>query len=230
MNRLFAGAVSTASTLLLAGLFVGPTAHGQVPFDFSDGFYVRNGLDPQLFDSRISPSSPNAAQGPSPDAFHNSTRIMEANGGFDAAGQLLYYPAPPANFSAQAFTPNAAGDHARDLANQFRAFIFPRADGDPLSPAPPNRRHDNIFDTSSGYETANPLGLWRVTFPAYTLAAFNTQAGMDKLEEIRDRNGTDLDGTPVIKRLSEIQELESMGLLVLNQRNEDGSQGFPWVV
>ena len=51
-----------------------------------------------------------------------------------------------------------------------------------------------------------------------------------KLLELAERNGTDLDGTPIIKRLSEINELEALGLLELIQRPEDGSQGFPWVV
>ena len=100
----------------------------------------------------------------------------------------------------------------------------------PTSPAPPNRRQDNVFDTSSGYLTVNPLGLWRITFPRYTDEAFNTPEGIAKLAELAALNGLDLDGTPVIKRLNEINELEGLGFLELVQRPDDGSAGSPWVV
>ena len=103
-------------------------------------------------------------------------------------------------------------------------------DGDPLSPAAPNRRQDNVFDTSSGYLSANPLGLWRITFPRYTDDAYNTPGGQAKLAELEARNGVDLDGTPVIKRLSEVNELDALGYLDLRQRPVDGSAGPPWVV
>ena len=219
-------------TLLFATaayLFLGTSIKAQVPFDFTTEFYIENGLDPDLFFFRISPDDANATVGTSPLPEHNNTRILEANGGFDAAGQLLYYPAPPANFFAEAFLPNEAGQRARQLANEFRAFIFPLRDGNPTGPPVPNRRHDNMFDTSSGYLTDNPLGLWRVTFPRYTDDALFPN-WHPHLEELALRNGLDLDGTPIIKRLSEINELESLGLLDLIQRPEDGSQGFPWVV
>lgn len=200
------------------------------PFDFDDSFYRSHGLDPEQFETRLTPQSANATAGVSSDPTRNTTRIMEVNGGYDSVGTLLYYPAPPAFFPAEAFLRNSEGDHAFDIANEFRAFIFPKRDGDMLSPAPENRRQDNVFDTSSGYSTDNPLGLWRITFPRYTDAALLTTEGQAKLEELRQRNGTDLDGTPVIKRLSEIQELEALGFLDLIQRPEDGSAGGPWVV
>jgi len=219
----------TPLILLTVCLFFGSSLRAQVPFDFSDEFYIENGLNPDLFVFRVSPDDPNATLGMSPDPQHNDTRILEANGGFDSAGQLLYYPAPPANFTAEAFLPNAAGQQARDIANEFRAFIFPKRDGNPVGPPVSNRRHDNVFDTSSGYLTDNPLGLWRVTFPRYTDEALFPKWD-PKLEELALRNGLDLDGTPIIKRLSEIHELEALGLLDLIQRPEDGSQGFPWVV
>lgn len=211
---------------------LGPAELGrsQVPFDFSNRWYFINGIDARQFVARIQIGDVNGVRGVPPDLMHNSTRITEVNGGYDAAGTLLYYPAPPATFTAAAFLPNAAGAHAHMLANKFRAFLFPRRAGNPLDPSPPNRRHDNVFDTSSGYRTANPLGLWRLTFPRYTDAALFTPEGQAKLDEIRARNGSDLDGTPIIRRLSEINELESLGFLELNQRPEDGSAGFPWVV
>lgn len=200
------------------------------PFDFNDQHYKSLGLNPKKFATRISPDDANATLGVSLDPTRNTTRILGINGGFDSAGVELYYPDPPVFFPAEAFTNDKAGKDARKVANQFRAFIFPKRDGDPYSPAPSNRRHDNVFDTSSGYLTKNPLGLWRITFPRYTDYAFVSPEGQAKLAELEARNGLDLDGTPVIRRLSEVLELEKLGFLDLIQRPEDGSQGAPWVV
>ena len=236
--RHIAGAISTCLALSLLSCQKDDDDDGAIaevnpfdtPFDFNDDFYRTNGLEPTAFDTRLDPEAENCVLDESVDPSRNATRIIEINGGYDAAGALLYYPAPPAFFSSAAFTNDPAGEDALAIANKFRAFIFPKRDGEPLSPAPPNRRHDNVFDSSSGYLTANPLGLWRITFPRYTEAALETPEGQAKLEELRERNGTDLDGTPVIKRLSEINELEELGYLELRQRPTNGSAGSPWVV
>ena len=227
----------TARVAVLVAGAAAATAQGpqatfpfHTPFDFNNEYYLRNGLDPTQFATRIRPDDPNATPGRSLDPTRNGTRILEVNGGFDAAGALLYYPAPPVFFPVEAFTNNSAGEGAHAIANKFRAFIFPLKDGDPLSPDPANRRHDNVFDTSSGYLGRNPLGLWRITFPRFTNTALNTAAGQAALDVLRNRNGVDLDGTPVIKRLSEINDLEARGYLELLQRPEDGSEGPPWVV
>jgi hypothetical protein len=151
-------------------------------------------------------------------------------GGYDAPGALLYYPKPPAPMMPGAFTDNAEGEAAKAIANQFRAFLFPLAGVPLLSSAAGERRQGNVFDTSSGYFHTNPLGLWRLTFPHYTQAALNTPDGQAKLNDLRARNGEDKDGNPLLKRLSEINELEALGYLDLLQRNEDGSDGPPWVV
>jgi hypothetical protein len=81
-----------------------------------------------------------------------------------------------------------------------------------------------------GYVSNNPLGLWRLTFVRYTDAAFDTDDGRETLADLVERNGTDVDGTPVIKTKSEIEDLESEGLVELYTRPDDGSQGPPWVV
>ncbi|MFQ5520314.1 MAG: hypothetical protein ACE5FK_02850, partial [Candidatus Methylomirabilia bacterium] len=110
------------------------------------------------------------------------------------------------------------------------AFIFPKAEGDPLSPAPPNRRQDNIFDTRNGYFGANPLGLWLLTFVSWDGTAVDSVQCQGVKGDLAGKNGRDLDGTPVIKRMSEIEGLEGAGCISLQTRALDGSQGFPWVV
>jgi hypothetical protein len=126
------------------------------------------------------------------------------------------------------FTNDAAGHEALAVAEKSRALIFPRASGDPLSPAPDNRRQDNVFDYV--YDPRNPHGLWTITFPSYTAAAFNTAAGRAALADVGARDGYDLDGTPLLFSTSDIVSLQSDGFVQLRHRAFDGSQGFPWVI
>ncbi len=161
------------------------------------------------------------------DPTRSTTRVLPVNCGYDAAGQILCYPGPPVFFGEDSFLDTPAGDKARELA-EFRAFIFPKAAGNPLSPAPPNRRQDNMFETTKGYVGENPLGLWRLTFVSYTPAAF-VEPGVSILAPLQDQNGTDTDGTPVIKRLHVLLDLEAQGLLEFNVR-VPGVDTEPWVV
>ncbi len=200
--------------------------------DFNDGFYRQNGLDPDSPDFRrrfAAHDGITSKETNTTDPTRNKTRILPVNCGYDAAGSVLCYPGPPVFFGEKSFMNNAAGDRARELA-EFRAFIFPKADGDPLSPAAPNRRQDNLFETTKGYVGVNPLGLWRLTFVRYTDAAFKPNGKVVKeLVPLRDQNGTDLDGTPIIKRLHVLLDLEAQGLVEFNVRPiEEGSE--PWVV
>jgi hypothetical protein len=46
----------------------------------------------------------------------------------------------------------------------------------------------------------------------------------------RRRPVSDLDETPVVRKVGEIEEGEERGCLTVRERKKDGSEGFPWVV
>jgi hypothetical protein len=208
----------------------------QPPFDFSDAYYLANGINPTNILNRVNGTCGNPNDMPSCSVVDNSNtdpnrrniRILSTTGGFNADGNPLYY-----NINGMVmpntFTNNAAGQNAKAIAEFFTAYIFPKASGDPLSPALSNRRQDNVFDTVGGYFTNNPLGLWTAVFVSYTPAAF-TPAGQKILATLAAKNGTDLDGTPIIRTPKEVDFLEGKGLAVEQTRNFDGSQGFPWII
>jgi hypothetical protein len=209
----------------------------QPPFDFSDAFYLSNGINLANVITHVDGTCP-ASDKPSCSVVDNSNtdpnrrniRVLSTTGGFDADGNVLYYNIFARVPSPSAFTNNAAGQQAMQIANFFSAYHFPKASGDPLSPELSNRRQDNVFDTRNGYNVANPLGLWTLVFVSYTPAAFNTPQGRQALAALAARNGTDLDGTPIIKAATEVDALETRGFAVEQTRALDGSQGFPWVV
>src|SRR5262249_36973082 len=199
------------------------------PFDFSDAFYQENGINPPAITDRVNGHDGVSVIDQIPDERHNDVRIIETTAGYDASGSFLSYNIMGTLF-INSFTPDSRGVNAHETANKFRAFLFPKRSAGQLCPAPSCRRQDNVFDTTMGYLSNNPLGLWRITFVSYTPAALTTAKGKAALAELAQRNGTDLDGTPVIKRLSESNDLEAAGFVLLRQRNEDGSDGFPWVI
>jgi hypothetical protein len=65
-----------------------------------------------------------------------------------------------------------------------------------------------------GYFSNNPLGLWIHMWVNYTDEAF-TPGGVLVLAELAERNGLDLDGTPLLVTTGEIEELEELGLVTV---------------
>jgi hypothetical protein len=241
LGRAFAiGLLAAAAVLALA--LVPVEADQQVPknpppFDFTDAFYLQNGIDPAKILNRVNGTCP-ASDMPSCSVVDNSNtdpnrrniRVLSTTGGWDINGNPLFYNifgmVTPATF-----TNDTAGQTAMNIANTFEAYIFPKANGDPLSPALSNRRHDNVFATTPDYFTGgNPLGLWIAVFVNYTIPANPTKEQRKALDDLAAKNGRDLDGTPQIHTPDELDMLEGLGLAAEQTRPIDGSKGFPWIL
>jgi hypothetical protein len=201
------------------------------PFDFSNSFYLANGINPANILHRVDGTAATGSviDNSNTDPTRTNVRILETTGGFNHEGNVLYYTIN-GMVTPSTFTNDAAGQAAMATAEFFTAYIFPKASGDPLSPALSNRRQDNVFDTRNGYSIANPLGLWTAQFVSFTPAAFNTPEGQATLAHLAALNGTDLDGTPILKTAMEIDGLIKKGFVLEQHRNFDGSQGFPWII
>src|SRR5262249_23150605 len=122
------------------------------PFDFSNSFYLANGIDPSKILNRVGTSTSASAfvvDNSNTDPTRTNIRITETTGGFKRDGNVLYYTIN-GFVNPATFTNNAAGQKAMQIAESFEAYIFPKASGDPLSPALANRRQDNVFDTKNG--------------------------------------------------------------------------------
>ena len=119
-----------------------------------------------------------------PGSNFRNIRITCTTGGSDNHGNLLYYVITGMAMP-NTFTNDAAGAAALATAEKSRAFIFPRASGDPLNPDPSNRRQDNVFDYV--YDPRNPLGLWTATFPIYTQPRSTPQRASKRLPLWRPR-------------------------------------------
>ena len=209
---------------------------GTRPFDFSDAFYLSNGINPANILNHVNGTCPtndmpscSVVDNSNSDPDRRNIRVLSTTGGFDHEGNPLYYDIN-GMVMPSTFTNDAAGAKAMQTANFFSAYIFPKASGNPLSPALSNRRQDNVFDTRNGYFVENPLGLWTAVFVSYTPEAFTTTVCQTALADLAAKNGLDLDGTPMIRKAIEVDDLGKKGCAVQRTRNKDGSQGFPWII
>ena len=88
-----------------------------------------------------------------------------------------------------------------------------------FGPPPGNRRQDNVFDTQPTYFCQDLLGLWILTFTVYTPNAYTSSgqyasaAAQAAISPIAAANGTNLDGTAVLERTSEVDSLTQQGYL-----------------
>lgn len=212
------------------------------PLQFTDAEYLANGIDPALPDppNPLNPLNhppnnydPTKFVDPLDGVNDGGRATLQANGdieaneitgGFNHSGSPIYYTVL-AKFNEGSFTDDQAGTDAREIANLFVAYIFPKASGPQFVPMFPNRRQDNVFDTRNGYFSNNPLGLWRLGFVKWV----DVEDAPDpaKCQGLRDHleahNGLDLDGTPIIRTLSEIEMLAANGCIKIRSRDPDGS-------
>lgn len=228
------------SAVVLVG---GTTVMADPPaLQFTDQEYLDNGIDPSLPDplnplnpwnrppnnfdptSFVDPLNGFDDGGRSTLQANGDIEVNEITGGYRHQGDIIYYTVL-AKFNEGSFTDDEAGEDAREIANFFVAYIFPKAGGPQFVPMFPNRRQDNIFATRHGYFSNNPLGLWRLGFVKWVDVEDTSDPG--ECQELRDdlmaENGPDLDGTPIIGEENDIEDLLDDGCILVRSRDEDGS-------
>jgi hypothetical protein len=208
------------SRLLICALAIGlPAAAARAddsdlnhpPFDFSDAFYLQNGIDPSTLIGRPDGTPPGSVIDDTPNGPNfNNVRILDLTAAFDASGHPIFFyvtglPVP------ESFLDNSAGDAAFQIAEKYKVYEFPRATNPQFAVFP--KRQDLVADTSNGYFSNNPLGVWQVNIVRFTPAATGTAAGQAALAQLAADNGFDLDGTPLIRTKSEVLDLQSRGFV-----------------
>lgn len=194
------------------------------PFDFSDAYLRANGIEPTRLVGRPTGTGPNSTISPAPDANHRNIRMLDHSATWDHSGKPWFFTVHGIIFP-NTFTNDAAGVQARQIAESYLLYDFPRAANAQFATFP--KRQEAISDMRNGYFSNNPLGIWKIMHVRYTPAAF-TPAGQQRLAELAARNGTDLDGTPLVKTLSELDDLRGRGLVSVTAIPTDGSAGPPW--
>ena len=239
--------------LLATAPSIAQTVHSNIPpFDFSDAFYLSNGLDPTRIVFRIDASGTGGGtfdpSFPSPQL--SQIRETFYTGTFDRNGLINFTSILGVLVNSHSFLTTPIGQNMHSVADSFQAFVFPKqpaltsvvcnppggATPQPcvtLSPVAPNRRQNTMFDTRATYFCIDLIQVWLAEYVIYTPEAF-TPIGQLILKAIAHFNGTTFDGTPVLNTLDLIDVLQSAGLVTFGEVPDtvadDGSQGVRYVV
>ncbi len=192
-------------------------------FDFNDSYYYSNGVNASLiFGRRAVTGNGNSVFAAPNFWFQSNVRAARINPAYADNGQVTFW-AVMGDVNNAGFTADRAGQRAKELANKYVLYVFPTRTGNQIGLG--NNRQADIVDLSGGYFSNDPLGLWIHVWISYTDNAFNTRDGRKALTDLQSKNGTALDGTPIIKTKSELESLLSKGFAAKRFRNPDGSEG-----
>jgi hypothetical protein len=209
MYRLFA-----AFALAAAPLFAHAEPQDRL-YDFTDAYYLQNGVDPAAIDGRRQAVLPLATQDLPFFSYQRDVRMLLTLPAYDHSGHAEYFTVL-GGLVGNAFTNNAAGRRARSIADSSPEYLFPRKGTDPMGLGA--FRQSGVLDMRNGYFSNNKLGLWIHTWVSFTPAALTSREGIRALNDLAARNGRDLDGTPIIATVSDIDNLYSRGYVTKSTR------------
>jgi hypothetical protein len=191
--------------------------------------------------------------------IHNDCRVNQVIAVFDRNGNIAFFNAMAVLANSDSFAdltdPNSIGSQTHAIGNSFRAFFFPTQvpGGNTLAPtgglatkpcspisssgnncvtltaAEGAQREERVFDTDTTYFCRDLLNLWRITYVIFTSKAFTTQ-GQAILAPFKAANGTNKDGTPILNKTVDIDNLAAQGIVQEIQPTETGADGIGWIV
>lgn len=186
-------------------------------YDFTDNYYRSNGVDPAKLAGRKQGGTASAVFDTPFFSYQRNVRVISTSSAYGANGSTVFFSVL-AGGGPDLFTNDKAGSRARQIADSFPEYIFPKLGGDPTGLG--GSRQSAMHDNSHGYLSNDPLGLWIHVWVNYTPAAFNTRDGKKALADLQKDNGLALDGTPIIRTTSELENLYQKGFVTKLTRND----------
>lgn len=180
------------------------------PFDFSDEYYVSNGVVAGKLLNRPSGADNLSVFDQTSDPNHNNVRILAVRTAYGRDGEMLYWNFF-GEFYKENFTDTPEGDTAYALANNFPIYVFPSTQRKKVE------RQSPVINTGEGYFEKNVLGLSVVMLVEYN-GSVPTKADATYLSDLAKRNGLSADGDPIIRTVKEIGQLQRRNLITVTQR------------
>jgi hypothetical protein len=183
-------------------------------YDFTDAYYLENGVNPAMISGRIQPG-PIAVEDTPNFPFQRNVRALLTLPAYDHSGNINYFTVL-GGLAATAFTADGAGREARAIADSFIEYVFPQKGTDPVGLGA--FRQSVLLDMRNGYFSNDPLGIWLHVWVSFTDKALNTRAGQKALNDLGRKNGRDLDGTPILRSVGDIDSLFKKGYVTKTTR------------
>jgi len=201
---------------LLAAPFISKADVEDRLYDFTDAYYLQNGVNPALIEGRMEAGTGIAVNDTPIFDFQRNVRALLTLSAYDHSANINYFTVL-GGISADAFTDDAAGRGARAIADSFTEYLFPQAGTDPIGFT---FRQSSLLDMRNGYFGKDPLGLWIHKWVNFTPKALTTRAGKQFLNAMAKKNGKSFDGTPIIASISDIDSLLSKRYITVQTRPE----------
>lgn len=196
-------------------------------YDFTDAYYKQNGVDPTKINGRRN-GADNLSVFDAPFFSHQrNVRALLTLPAYNNSGSPIFWTVM-GEVPINGFTNDRAGQKAKQIADSYIEYVFPAIGTDPVGLG--NMRQSVILDTRNGYFSNDPLGLWLHVWVSFTDRALTTRDGRNTLNDLAKKNGVALDGTPIIKTMSDMDNLFSKGYIQKRLRNADGSEGSPYAI
>ena len=183
-------------------------------YDFTDAYYLQNGINPAAIEGRRQPG-PLAASDTPIFSFQRPVRALLTLPAYDHSGNAFFFTVM-GGFNGNAFTANSAGQRARQIVDTSPEYIFPKQGTDPQGLGA--FRQSVVLDMRNGYFSNNKLGLWIHTWINYTPRGLTSAEGKAAQADLARRNGRDADGTAIIASVSEIEDLLKKGFITKTVR------------
>jgi hypothetical protein len=185
-------------------------------YDFTDAYYLQNGVNPALISGRMEAGNGTAVNDTPIFSFQRDVRALLTLSAYDHSANINYFTVL-GGLSAEGFTADAAGQAARAIADSFTEYLFPQLGTDPIGFT---FRQSSLLDMRNGYFGKDPLGLWIHKWVNFTPKALTTRAGKRFLNSLAKKNGKASDNTPIIATTSDIDSLLSKGSITVSTRPE----------
>ena len=186
------------------------------PFDFSDRYYARNGIESDLIVNRVNGEDKFSVFDKINNGFHRNVRIVATLPAYNFDGSMLFYNLYGELFK-DGFSEFEAGKQAVATANRYPIYVFPSQF------LRDTNRQSALIDVRDDYFDKNPLGLGVIVEVEYTDRVYTKDAYVF-LKELARKNGTNLDNTPIIRTIEELKNLLYRNLVSAKMRGlDDGS-------
>jgi len=186
------------------------------PHDFTDKFYMLNGVDANYIMGRRTGFDFLSVIDWSSNPYHTNVRILATLPAYGANGEILFF-SPLGEINEKGFTEDPIGKEAMAMADMYPIYVFPADNSDNFAFS--SSRQAALMDASAfnwnleGY----PVGLRAIMVVNYTEKAFTTE-GAEMMDYMFKKNGKSLDGTPLIRSMDDLTTLEKFELVSMQKR------------
>ena len=190
-----------------------PSVASANPHDFSDKYYLSNGVNPKEMTDRLTGKDFLSTITEINDPVFSDVRVLITLPAYMQDGRPVFWS--PLGILTNS-DPSQDTGGIRDLASRFPIYVFPAISIDDQSPFFTGTRQAPLMDNSYSAEE-NPLGARQVLIVNYNSKA-NTRFGSRILRAMAKENGTALDGGPVVKTMDDLKTLINYDLVNITPR------------